>query len=467
MDDLQLTLFELGVAVTMLAWGLVQWLVIQNRIYAFIAITLGFFIAKLLTHSSVLAKCFGLSHAQNTALLVLFGIGYGINGLYMLHLLLVDASKQLQRQQVFHFAYALCLLLGFASLFFPSAQVQVAATVVLSVLMAILCRDFGLSTQLHSARAHIPRLQWSIFSLVSVSFVVHAANVLLPSEVVLNEPLAHAVFATCWILTGVLIIGLLTLLDRHTYTQRCTDASDAMQWAANEKKLRLNQQRFLSMLMHEIRTPLSVVKIGSDALARDTPGNKNVWAERINVAIDNITQVIENCVQAEKHEEGLIQPNITQFMVELELADIASEFVTAHPELASRIQVAMDAEGRHWLQTDKHYLRSIMLNLLSNALKYSPPFTSIYLRIYRMRQQNQNVMCFEIENEIGKAGVPDQNMVFQRYYRSESAKKFAGTGLGLWLSQTMAQQIGTVIHMKIHPNNTVLFHFTLPLLAHR
>jgi len=221
------------------------------------------------------------------------------------------------------------------------------------------------------------------------------------------------------------------------------------------------------MLMHEIRTPLSVVKIGSDALARDTPGNKNVWAERINVAIDNITQVIENCVQAEKHEEGLIQPNITQFMVELELADIASEFVTAHPELASRIQVAMDAEGRHWLQTDKHYLRSIMLNLLSNALKYSPPFTSIYLRIYRMRQQNQNVMCFEIENEIGKAGVPDQNMVFQRYYRSESAKKFAGTGLGLWLSQTMAQQIGTVIHMKIHPNNTVLFHFTLPLLAHR
>jgi len=176
MDDLQLTLFELGVAVTMLAWGLVQWLVIQNRIYAFIAITLGFFIAKLLTHSSVLAKCFGLSHAQNTALLVLFGIGYGINGLYMLHLLLVDASKQLQRQQVFHFAYALCLLLGFASLFFPSAQVQVAATVVLSVLMAILCRDFGLSTQLHSARAHIPRLQWSIFSLVSVSFVVHAAN---------------------------------------------------------------------------------------------------------------------------------------------------------------------------------------------------------------------------------------------------------------------------------------------------
>jgi len=68
---------------------------------------------------------------------------------------------------------------------------------------------------------------------------------------------------------------------------------------------------------------------------------------------------------------------------------------------------------------------------------------------------------------MGKAGLPDPHMVFQRYYRAESAKKFAGTGLGLWLSQTMARQIGTLIHMKIHSNNNVMFHFTLPLMSHR
>ncbi len=467
MDDLQLTWFELGAAGTMLAWGLVQWLLIQKRIYAFIAITLGFFVAKLLTHSAVLTNLFGLSTAQNNALLVLFGIGYGINGLYMLHLLLVDSDTQTERQPVYRLAYAVCLLLGFASLFLPSTEVQMVATVVLLILIAILSRDFGLSSQHSPSERHIHGLQWGIYGLVSVSFIVHAAHVLMPSVVALNEPLAHAVFTACWTVTGVLIIGLLTLLDRHIYAQRCADASDAMQLAADENKRRMNQQRFLSMLMHEIRTPLSVVKIGTDALAEDVPDGKRVWANRINVAIDNITQVVENCVQAEKHEEGLIQPDISQFMVELELADIASEYVTAHPELASRIQVAMDAEGRHWLETDKHYLRSIMLNLLSNALKYSPPFTPIYLRIYRTRQKNQHVMRFEIENEIGKAGLPDPHMVFQRYYRAESAKKFAGTGLGLWLSQTMARQIGTLIQMKIPSNNTVMFHFTLPLTRHQ
>jgi signal transduction histidine kinase len=467
MDDLQLTWFELGAAGTMLAWGLVQWLLIQKRIYAFIAITLGFFVAKQLTHSAVLTNLFGLSTAQNNALLVLFGIGYGINGLYMLHLLLVDSDTRTERQPVYRLAYAVCLLLGFASLFLPSTEVQMVATVVLLILIAILSRDFGLSSQHSPSERHIHGLQWGIYGLVSVSFIVHAAHVLMPSVVALNEPLAHAVFTACWTVTGVLIIGLLTLLDRHIYAQRCADASDAMQLAADENKRRMNQQRFLSMLMHEIRTPLSVVKIGTDALAEDVPDGKRVWANRINVAIDNITQVVENCVQAEKHEEGLIQPDISQFMVELELADIASEYVSAHPELASRIQVAMDAEGRHWLETDKHYLRSIMLNLLSNALKYSPPFTPIYLRIYRTRQKNQHVMRFEIENEIGKAGLPDPHMVFQRYYRAESAKKFAGTGLGLWLSQTMARQIGTLIQMKIPSNNTVMFHFTLPLTRHQ
>jgi signal transduction histidine kinase len=270
---------------------------------------------------------------------------------------------------------------------------------------------------------------------------------------------------------GLCVLVLLLLVRdfcrQRAFKLRCDDASQAKQQASTEQELRRNQQRFLSMLMHEIRTPLSVVKIGTDALAEDAPDGKRVWANRINIAIDNITQVIENCVQAEKHEEGLIQPDITQFMLELELADIASEYVTSHPELASRIQVAMDAEGRHWLETDKHYLRSIMLNLLSNALKYSPPFTPIYLRIYQMRQKNQHVMRFEIENEMGKAGLPDPHMVFQRYYRAESAKKFAGTGLGLWLSQTMARQIGTLIHMKIHSKNNVMFHFTLPLMSHR
>jgi signal transduction histidine kinase len=278
--------------------------------------------------------------------------------------------------------------------------------------------------------------------------------------------LLRDIFELLWIFSSILTIHLLTLIDRHSFTQRCNEASEAKKIAAQETKLRINQQRFLSMLMHEIRTPLSVIKISTDMIIQDAPAinEKQIWVERIDVAIDNITQVIENCVQAEKHEEGLIKPQITRFLVEQELADMSSQYAQANTEYASRIEVGMDASDRNWLQTDKHYLRSMLLNLLSNAVKYSPPFTKIYLRIYKVQQQSSAKMLFEIENEIGKAGAPDESQVFQRYYRAETAKKYAGTGLGLWLSQIMAKQLGTRINMDLTPQKTIRFHFTLPIV---
>ena len=143
---------------------------------------------------------------------------------------------------------------------------------------------------------------------------------------------------------------------------------------------------------------------------------------------------------------------------------MTSQIVAANAEFASRIQVVMDEQTGHWLQTDRHYLRSIMMNLISNALKYSPPFTPVILRIQKIQNDNGRQLKFEIENSLGKAGAPDSKHLFERYYRAEAARKFAGTGLGLWLSQTLAKQLGSRIDMSLSPQQTVIFHFNLPLL---
>lgn len=269
---------------------------------------------------------------------------------------------------------------------------------------------------------------------------------------------------------GVLMLLLLVrdFCRQRAFHRHSDDASKAQQEASDQHELRRNQQRFLSMLMHEIRTPLSVIKIGVDAITQATPAakDKNTWVQRIDVAIDNITQVIENCVQAEKHDAGLIQPSISRFIVEQELSDMTSQIVAANAEFASRIHVEMNGQTGHWLETDRHYLRSILMNLISNALKYSPPFTPVFLRIQRIYADNEHKLKFEIENSLGKAGAPDSKHLFERYYRAEAAKKFAGTGLGLWLSQTLAKQLGACIDMTLSPQQTVIFHFNLPLLQH-
>jgi K+-sensing histidine kinase KdpD len=83
------------------------------------------------------------------------------------------------------------------------------------------------------------------------------------------------------------------------------------------------------------------------------------------------------------------------------------------------------------------------------------------VRLLHIGDGNPKSILFEVENSLGKVEPPDPSQIFQRYYRAESAKKFAGTGLGLWLSQTLAQQIGSRLNMKMTEQKNIVFFFNL------
>jgi signal transduction histidine kinase len=143
-----------------------------------------------------------------------------------------------------------------------------------------------------------------------------------------------------FILCGVLFIYMITVLEQRASDKNTLDTSNALKVAADESALRQNQQRFLSMLMHEIRTPLSVIKIGADAITKPNHPNEppSIWTQRIDTAIDNIAQVIDNCVQAEKQESGLIQPTIQKHQLKNELENLHKEYLSINSELESRIK---------------------------------------------------------------------------------------------------------------------------------
>ena len=266
-----------------------------------------------------------------------------------------------------------------------------------------------------------------------------------------------------FILCGVLFIYMITVLEQRASDKNTLDTSNALKVAADESALRQNQQRFLSMLMHEIRTPLSVIKIGADAITKPNHPNEppSIWTQRIDTAIDNIAQVIDNCVQAEKQESGLIQPTIQKHQLKNELENLHKEYLSINSELESRIKFDIQIKNDASVITDINYLRSILLNLISNAYKYSEPFSTIHVRVLYEHKHTNNKILFQVENSLGKVESPDPDQLFQRYYRSESAKKFAGTGLGLWLSQMLANQIGSRIEMKTTEQQTILFFFSL------
>jgi signal transduction histidine kinase len=110
--------------------------------------------------------------------------------------------------------------------------------------------------------------------------------------------------------------------------------------------------------------------------------------------------------------------------------------------------------------SDYQYVRLILQNLLSNALKYSPADSMIELQIESTSVNNMACVSFRVLNAVGAAGMPDPAQVFSRYYRSEAARQHVGAGLGLWLAQAVARQLGSEVHFQ-PTHGQVMFGFCL------
>jgi signal transduction histidine kinase len=110
--------------------------------------------------------------------------------------------------------------------------------------------------------------------------------------------------------------------------------------------------------------------------------------------------------------------------------------------------------------TDFQYARIILSNLVTNALKYSLPESSVKLTVEPVQLGSTSGMNLRVSNTIGSAGRPDPLQVFTRYYRAEGAKKQMGAGLGLWLAHQLATKLGTELRC-ICDDEWVHFEFTL------
>ena len=461
-------IFQFGLAVALLAWAVIHSVHTRGRVYGVLAVTLLCLLVRLLLTNLMPDADVPSLDAASQILQTCASLAFSANFTYLLHLVLADSQQRPRRHRLIVWLYVAALLTGLTVCLTQQPWLAGIFYIPNGGVLLLVCSDFWLGLSKSRKLTQTQRWQLAVVYTALMCLVIHCFSVFAP-ETPVNSVLTLAELSDwLWIPMAFLLMNLLTLVQQQSFNSHCNQASLAQQQANNENTLRLNQQRFLSMLMHEIRTPLSVIKIGTETILGTAPEGrvKNNWSQRIDVAIDNITQVIDNCVQAEKHDAGLIQPHLSRFVAEEEMAAMISQIAAANPEFAKRINMEIDDSKFHWLLSDKHYVRSILMNLISNALKYSPPLSFIYLRMTEIYGENKPCLKFEIESTLGKAGSPDPSQLFQRYYRAEAAKKYAGTGLGLWLSQTLAKQLGTQIHMVLGNPQTVIFYFNLPLLHH-
>ena len=227
--------------------------------------------------------------------------------------------------------------------------------------------------------------------------------------------------------------------------QRIEEISSERSRADYQKEQRQRQSEFMSMLIHELRTPLSVIQYAvRTALGSDKAGM------RVDKAVADMSAVIERCQQADQIEAGLGVKKMT-----IDLSDFLSEFICSEVEY-SRVSISQMAKDE--MYTDPILLKVILGNLIDNALKYSPPSDWIYLDVDR---SPKGEFIFSIKNSILPEVNIDQEKIFSKYYRGEYAHSKTGSGLGLYIVKALVNLLnGSISYSRIE--GYVIFSVELP-----
>jgi len=252
--------------------------------------------------------------------------------------------------------------------------------------------------------------------------------------------------------------GLLLLIRNITASKRAeTEIRGALAEAVELSELKT---RFVSMASHELRTPLSIMRTCVELLkahgSKLSPDRQLDYLERMeNTILGMKTLVDDVLILGRTQSEGL------QFAPKsIDLREFCQEMIDHfQPEDISvqRIHLAMDTQAsRHNL--DENLLSHILENLLSNALKYSPAETFIYLNIFDTKDSVVIEVCDR------GIGMPSeyQAHIFEEFYRGDNVGKIPGTGLGLSIVKRCVDLHRGTIYLNSQIGIGTVFRVQLP-----
>ena len=217
-----------------------------------------------------------------------------------------------------------------------------------------------------------------------------------------------------------------------------------------EIRRRNEQDRFMSMLSHELKTPLSVMRMALELGSPMSDGSR----KHAQQAVHDMNAIVERCLQAGRIEHRRHVPMQQACRVH----ELLAELRTSSPA-GSRLH--LDVPELPVFTTDVALLRIALYNLMDNALKYSPADSVVQISASAQTHKGRNGVQISISNPPGAAGMPDARKVFGKYYRSPGAHSKTGSGLGLFLVHSAARELGGWVRY-VPGANTVVFELWLP-----
>ena len=246
-------------------------------------------------------------------------------------------------------------------------------------------------------------------------------------------------------------------VDAHEQTSEALQSAKEVAESANEAK-----SRYLAALSHELRTPLNVLLGYAQLLMRDQvlPPKQRESIAIVRRNGEHLADLIESLLEVSKIEAGRVTLQRDEFNLKAILQQLVDMFQMQASKKGIKFHYIASANLPDYVATDKQRFRQILINLISNAIKYTEKGSVAFKVTYRSEVANFSI----IDTGAGIAK-SNQELIFKPFeqIRNTHTQSIGGTGLGLTISRSLAELMGGEISLTSSVGQGSTFNFKLML----
>jgi PAS domain S-box-containing protein len=231
---------------------------------------------------------------------------------------------------------------------------------------------------------------------------------------------------------------------------------------ALDKERQLNEikSRFVSMASHEFRTPLSTVLSSASLLSKYTTTEdqekRNRHIGKIKGSVKHLNDLLEDFLSLGKLDEGKVGAMFHEF----DLYEVIQDTIDEMKGLVKEgQQIAYSHKGHELVESDKKLIKNILINLISNAIKFSDPGKTVYVN----SEVKEDITTISVRDEGIGIAEEDQGHLFSSFFRGKNALNIQGTGLGLHIVKRYLDLLDGDVQLKSDLGKGTIITFTIPV----
>ena len=231
-----------------------------------------------------------------------------------------------------------------------------------------------------------------------------------------------------------------------------------------EEEIDRIKSEFISLASHQLRTPLSAIKTYSHMLKDGYMGDVNpAQAQALQTIVDatnRMNELISTLLNITRMESGAVTAKLRPFRVDLLAQEVVKELLLSAADKNINITAVIKGDNSKILRSDRMILKEILVNLLTNAIKYTPENGSVKV--------TTNLQPDRILVSVSDTGwgIPkySQDQIFSKFFRAENIvrRETTGTGLGLYLVKGLVDALHGQIWFKSNEGRGTDFFLSIP-----